>query len=125
MCLCYFFQLTIKNVGIGDFHVVSYEMLIKDSQTEIKNIVECLDLEEHYNRIVNSIENTSMTTKQDYFKEDKESQLSKWRKYLSTKDIENILDVLKLFEIDYYSDSVYPDMDLLKRWRGSWVPKKR
>ncbi len=108
--------------GHDDCKIVTYEMLVKDGKDEMDKILKSIGFNNTSKSMNKILSNTSMTTKGDYYKQDKEKQLSKWKNILSRKEQEKIFQVLDLFGIDFYDESIYPDLKSLKRWKGSWEP---
>ncbi len=112
-----------------NFLVVPYEELVKNGRKELDRIMKYLDVKDIPDKIYNEIEVPSKTAKRDYYKDkedyykkDKEKQLSKWKEHLSPKQQENIFQILELFDIDFYSESIYPHLDRLRKWKGEWRP---
>lgn len=103
--------------------VISYEKMVEDPENQLKFIFKCLGIEKIPKNSFEGISKASMSSDEDYFSNNKEKQLSKWKKILSQKEQDNIFNVLELFDIDYYSDSIFPDMDRLNNWTGTWEPK--
>jgi len=91
--------------------VVSYENLIKNGKTEIQRIFDFLDISEDTNRIIKELKVPSLfTASKNPNKITNDSyQLAKWRNILSTTQVENILDVLSVFDMDFYSEDEEPD----------------
>ena len=48
-----------------------------------------------------------MTTDRDYYLTNKKKQLSKWKYLLTKGQQKNILEIVKKFGINLYSDSIY------------------
>jgi len=55
------------------------------------------------------------------FQKEQEKQLSKWKAYLSERQVKNILKIIKWFDLDFYNESPYPDYDVLKIWKRSKI----
>jgi len=112
-----------------NFLVVPYEEVVTNGKKELDRIMNYLDIKDVPNKIYNQIEVPSKTAErgyykkeEDYYKKDKEKQLSKWKEYLSPKQQENIFQILKLFDIDFYSESIHPHLERLRNWEGEWKP---
>jgi hypothetical protein len=93
--------------------IVFYEKLIKEGKSEIKNVFNEIGEKNIPKSTFYKFRKPSVVT----MKEDKKflhkpkKQLSKWREYLSDKQISRILKILSYFEIDFYSEKIEPNYE--------------
>jgi len=91
-----------------DFTLVSYERLMLDPEHEIERILRDIGYKSSLYDILSRIEEPSMTG-QDC-RSNKKEQLNKWKKYLSIKQIEEIMNVIKIFGMDFYDEGMIVDL---------------
>jgi hypothetical protein len=93
----YIFEHSLRNHWI----TVYYENLLGNPQTELTRI------EQEWKRKIDVpiryLRKASRTDFHDLLEQDHEIQLSKWRKYLSLKEILDLQQILDFFEIECYS----------------------
>lgn len=92
-----------------DLILVSYERLVLEPEKELKRILTEIGYEESIGDILAKIEVPS-STGQDH-RSNRMEQLNKWRTHLSVKQIEEIMNVVDIFDMDFYHDDIMPDMD--------------
>lgn len=92
---------------------MTYEHLVKNGIKAIKPLFE--DLGEQ--KVPRSI-NKFLDLPADMVKRlksgaisDRDKQLSKWKKNLSEKQIKKILKIVEIFDMDFYSEKIMPDLD--------------
>lgn len=91
---------------------VSYEKLVKD-ESEVIRLFEKLGEKKIPKTVMENLKEPSMLTlgrdREMILKAEK--QLSKWKKALSEKQIERILNVVKDFGLDFYTENIEPDYE--------------
>jgi hypothetical protein len=89
---------------------VAYEKLVKD-ENEVIRLFNIIGEKNIPQSIMENLKEPSMLTlgrdRDIILKADK--QLSKWKKSLSEKQIEKILNVVKDFNLDFYTENIEPD----------------
>ena len=96
--------------------VVTYENLIKNGEMEIKRIFDFLNILEDHKKIIKKLKIPSRFTMSNNPKKisNDNYQLSKWKNILSQDQIENILDIVSIFNLDFYSNKIEPDYNRLQ-----------
>ncbi|KYK31987.1 MAG: hypothetical protein AYK22_00055 [Thermoplasmatales archaeon SG8-52-3] len=108
-CLDNYFLISQKN--FYPWKLIFYEKLIKNSDEEIINLFKKIGEKKVPKNVFKNLKKPSSVT----MKEDKKyinhpnKQLSKWKDYLSEKQIKRILNVLSIFEIDLYNENLEPN----------------
>lgn len=98
--------------------LITYENLVKNPIAELSRIEVFLDLK-FPEKIYKKINIPSQTTVNDSnVKKDNRDPLTTWQKRLSEKQIENILEVLDVFEVDFYSRNLDADYEILRSKYG-------
>ena len=99
--------------------IVIYEKLVLNWEDELRKIFSYLN-EPVPKKAYEKILIPSRTTKDAaYIGTNK--QLSKWKKNLTESQIEQILNILELFDIDFYSRDIEPDYQKLKNWQSEII----
>lgn len=93
-----------------DWHLIIYERLIKNSEDELINIFDKIG-ENVPKKAYKLIKKPSRTSQEKKIYAQK--QLHKWKNHLSKKQIEDILNVVNFFGIDFYNENAEPDEDAL------------
>lgn len=94
--------------------LITYEKLVKAPVTELKRVEQFLNIELP-EKIYDKIDILSQTTVTDSNVQKKHSNpLTTWKKRLSERQIMNILEVLDMFEVDFYSRELEPNYNILK-----------
>jgi len=91
------------------WNLVIYEKLIKEGENEINRLFKSIgikDIPKSAIRILRKPSFVTMKEDQNYIKKP-EKQLSKWKSYLSEKQIARILKIVSYFNIDFYSKDLY------------------
>lgn len=108
-CLDNFIPLSQENTH--PWSTVIYEKLVKDGKKQINQIFNEIQEQKIPKEAFLILKKPSMVI----FKEDKKiikkpmEQLSKWKKTLSDKQIEDILNIVSNFGIDFYTNNIEPD----------------
>ncbi len=90
------------------WNLVIYEKLIKEGEKEINQMFESIGVKDIPKSAINILKKPSIVTMkedQSYIKKP-DKQLSKWKEYLSEKQINNILKIVSYFDIDFYSKNI-------------------
>jgi len=92
------------------FLLVSYEKLVRDGRQELERIFKALDIplgreaiSHLYKPSDTVVENSQIVMGRD--------PLAGWKEKLSQVQIDNILAVLKIFDLDFYSEKLEPDYE--------------
>ena len=93
-----------------NWHLIIYEKLIKNGEDELINIFDKIG-ENVPKKAYKLIKKPSTTSQEKKIYIQK--QLNKWKKHLSKKQIEDILDVVNFFGIDFYNEDAEPDDNAL------------
>lgn len=101
-----------------DLTLVCYERLMLDPEGELKRILKDIEYERDLGEILAKIEEPS-STGQDY-RPNRMEQLNKWKIHLSGKQIEDIMNVLNIFDMDFYDDDMIPDMDKMNDYHKKY-----
>ena len=91
--------------------VVTYEKLIKDGKKEITRIFDEIGEKNVTRSAFRHLRMPSKVTQKNDYKSvvNIDEQLSKWKKSLSEKQIERILEIVSAFGLDFYTDDLEPD----------------
>jgi len=110
-CLDYNILLTQKKPF--PWNIVFYERLLKNGFSEIENIFREIGEKNIPRKTLNIFKKPSVVTmKEDVkFLNKPDKQLSKWKEYLTEKQINRILKVLSYFEINFYSEDIEPNYE--------------
>lgn len=92
---------------------IFYEKLVVDGENEIKRIFKNLDIKNIPNSAFNQLKKPSIVTlkEDEKFIKKPNEQVSKWKKYLSEKEIQKILKIVSYFNLDFYSSAIEPIYD--------------
>lgn len=91
--------------------LVIYEKLVKDGENEIIRLFNKIDEKKIPRSAFQKLEKPSMLAEREDYKLIKkpDQQLAKWKKSLSEKQIERILEIASDFGFDFYSRELEPD----------------
>lgn len=91
--------------------VVTYEKLIKDGEKEINRLFNEIGEKHVPHSAFQHLKIPSVVTHKNEYKivTNADEQLSKWKKSLSKKQIENILSIVSDFGLDFYTEDLEPD----------------
>jgi hypothetical protein len=91
--------------------VVSYEKLVKDGEKEINRIFNEIGEKHIPSSAFKHLRIPSVVTHKSEYKivTKADEQLSKWKKSLSKKQIENILSIVSDFGFDFYTEDLEPE----------------
>lgn len=94
--------------------VTTYEDLLLDGESEVEKILEKLDIQEGFEKAKTKLTKPSEKTSRKEMDEvmERKKQLSRWKESLSEEQIEDIIDVLKLFKMDIYNENLKPQKDM-------------
>ena len=109
-CLDTFVPLNCKKPR--PWTTIFYEKCIKDRDKIISNIFDEIGLEKPSDKDIIYENKPSMSA--SWSEESKsitnaDKQLSKWKRTLSEKQINNILKIVKIFDLDFYTENIEPD----------------
>ncbi len=95
---------------------VCYEKLVKEKESEMIRILKEIGEDKLTQSMIKGLQTPSMLTSDDekHIVNDAEKQLSKWKKQLSEKQVKNILDIISLFNLDFYKEDIEPDYSYFK-----------
>lgn len=107
--------IPLKMHKTSSYNMIVYEKLVSNLDNQINEIFNSLNIKISRK---GGFSTPSMVTKEHdkQFIVDIDKQLSKWKMHLSKKQIERILQVVKDFHMDFYSDEVEPDYDVLQHF---------
>jgi hypothetical protein len=88
--------------------ITTYERLLTQETHELSRIFDWLG-EPLPKGVSQTFDKASQSASDDLMTEDTYNQLSKWKKKLSTEQIEEILDIVEAFGLDFYTDALEPD----------------
>jgi hypothetical protein len=90
---------------------VIYEKLIKEKETEAIRILKEIGEEKLSQSMIKVLEKPSMLTldSEKNVVKDTDKQLSKWKKDLSEKQVNDILNIVSLFDLDFYNEDLEPE----------------
>lgn len=105
-CLRYHAPLT--QAKSDSYILVSYEKLVRDGESELGRLFQLLNLEFDKNAIkkLTSPSDTSTGSSQIMHGKD---PLAGWRSHLSENQVSNIVAVVSLFNLDFYTSELEPD----------------
>jgi len=93
---------------------IVYEKLVLNKQQELTRILKDIGVEKISNSVIQNLKSPSMLTLGSEKKviNDAEKQLSKWKKSLSQKQINQILKIVSIFDLDFYTEDIEPDYNV-------------
>jgi len=94
------------------FVLVSYEKLVMDGENEIKRICDAVDIP-FTDDLVSRLLKPSDTVESNSQIVAGKDPLAGWASALSEKQVNNILAVLKIFDMDFYTKDLQPDYEKL------------
>ena len=96
---------------------VFYERLVKEKESEMIRILKEIGEVKLTKSIIKVLQTPSMLTsvEEKHIVKDAEKQLSKWKNQLSEKQVKNILDIVSLFNLDFYKEDIEPDYNYFKK----------
>jgi hypothetical protein len=113
-CLDYFVPLSSPRPY--KWITVFYEKLVKEKESETIRILKEIGEEKLTKSMIKGLQKPSMLTleSEKQFVNNAEKQLSKWKKTLSEKQVKDILKILSIFNLDFYSQDIEPDYSCFK-----------
>jgi hypothetical protein len=92
------------------WNLVIYEKLIREGEKEIKSLFDNIGEKDIPKSAFYRLKKPSVTTMSEdqKFIKKPDLQLSKWKEYLSEKQIERILKIVSYFNIDFYPEDFEP-----------------
>jgi hypothetical protein len=92
---------------------VVYEKIITQGANEIKQLFNKIGEENIPKSAIKKLNIPSMLAPRDELKvvKDSDKQLSKWKKYLTKKQIDRILSIVSDFGLDFYTEEIEPDYE--------------
>ena len=99
------------------FILVCYERLVRDGEKEIKRLFRIWDLEITKD-IINRLGKPSDTVTNSSQIVTGKDPLAGWKRTLSIEQINNVLNVLYIFKMDFYSNELEADYEKLDRFPG-------
>jgi len=103
------------------WYTVIYENLINDWEGEITRIFNHIGKEIPEN--INTISKRPSATAIDTSSVGTRQQLEKWKKNLSKKKIDNILNISRMFGLDFYNENPEPKYDEIRHWNPQNLTK--
>jgi hypothetical protein len=96
--------------------VLSYENFIRDGEKEIIDLFNEIGEKNISLSAFRHLKIPSRLIQKDEYNivTDVDKQLSKWKKSLSDKQIERILDIVNAFGLDFYSENLEPDYENIR-----------
>jgi hypothetical protein len=98
----------------GHWNVTTYENLVLDPDEEMESILELIG-EPMPPAMRRRLDKPSKSASEDLKTEDIDAQLTKWRRNLSTAQIDTILRVAHAFDLDFYTEAPVPNRKELMR----------
>ncbi len=108
-CIDYFLPLSLRETH--PFELVSYEQLVVDGPAVLEPVFQRLGFDMP-TKIEAAFNKPSAKVSEDFLA-DKSKKLSKWRDTLSKDQVSNVLNTLKAFGMDFYTDDPEPDYSRL------------
>lgn len=105
-CVRYHAPLTLDKPV--PFILVCYERLVRDGETEIRKLFNAWDLPVTEQVLAQLVKPSDTVTSSSQVVSGKDP-LEGWRKTLNQQQIENIMNVLAAFDMDFYSSELEPD----------------
>jgi len=99
--------------------IIVYERLILKWEDELRKIFNHLNEPIPKNAYNKYFKPSSTTQDATYLGTSK--QIAKWEKKLSENQIEQILNVIDWFDIDFYDRNIEPDYSKLKNWQNNLI----
>ena len=96
--------------------LVPYEALLQDGPDEIERIFEALNSEVPKSAHDHLVE-ASGSASQDLQVDNTHRQLFKWKRALEPEQVNSIIRIAHAFDLDFYTESVEPDYDLLFQYQ--------
>ncbi|MHA1190772.1 MAG: sulfotransferase [Promethearchaeota archaeon] len=92
---------------------IIYEKLIKEGEKEIKRLFSKIGEKNIPKSAFYHLKKPTIVTLKEErkFITKSNQQLSKWKKYLTEKQIKNIIKIVSYFEIDYYTENTEPEYE--------------
>jgi hypothetical protein len=118
MSWCIKYHGALKSPLPHNFAVVSYEALVLNGGRELERIFRIWGVPLP-KTIVSSLVQPSDTSPYGTTSVRAEQRLSQWRRTLSEQQVTNILKVLAIFDLDFYSRELEPDYEKLNRYGKS------
>ena len=109
-CLRYHAPLSAKRPH--RFLLVCYEKLVRDGERELKKLFKAWDLPVH-DETIRRLTIPSDTVEKNSQIISGKDPLAGWKNKLSEQQINNILAVLAIFKMDFYSNNLEPDYERL------------
>lgn len=96
----------------GSWILVIYETLVTGGGPEIKRIFDAIGIKMSLAALKKFGQPSKTTSKDSYLRINKDP-LAGWRDRLTQKQIQRILDIVKSYGLDFYSEALTPNYDLL------------
>lgn len=100
------------------WNFVIYEKLISEGESAVRELFTKIGEETIPKAAIEKLNIPSMLAPRDELKivKDSSKQLSKWKKYLSKEQIENILNIVSDFGLDFYTEEIEPDYKKIQKF---------
>ena len=109
-CLRYHGPLTLNKPY--PFVLVCYERLVRNGEEEIKKLFDAWNLPVTQS-VLDKLSKPSDTVTENSQVVSGKDPLAGWKKHLTTTEVENILAVLSVFDMNFYSDALEPNYEML------------
>ncbi|PSO44675.1 hypothetical protein BRC21_01065 [Candidatus Saccharibacteria bacterium SW_7_54_9] len=115
-CLDHYVPLIHHADGLYPWVLVPYERMVRRGREELRRITTALDVEVT-REMRNQLDEPSGSVR-DQFHQDVERQLSKWRRRLSDRQVDDVLRIVDDVGLSsIYSDDLEPDYDHLNKFQ--------
>lgn len=115
-CLDYYIPFVEhdEETGTPPWILVSYEQMVLDGAKEVERILSYVNADVTA-EIQNQIDVASTYASADLVTNDRERQLSKWRRRLTEQQINRVLEIVSAFGLDFYDERLIPDLSKQER----------
>lgn len=105
---CLRYHGVLKSESPQDFVVVSYEALVRNGKEELARIYDAWG-QPLSQEVVDALERPSDTSTSTSFIVQGKDPLAAWQHYLTDEQVNNVMKVIEVFELDFYSRELEPD----------------
>jgi len=110
------YYIPLKYWNKNNYYILIYEDLVDHNPEAIKAMLKVLGISSAPQKLSKLLTRKSSTTKEGDTMTQNDS-LSKWKTNLSGEQVDRILTVVRHFGLDFYNESVHPDMNQLERFK--------
>ena len=111
-CMRYYAPLSLP--GVYPFVLLSYEGLVRHGEGELERLYRRWELPLPTEALAMLRRPSKTVTDESQVVLGKDP-LAGWKKHLSKKEMENVLKVVSLFGLDFYTDAIEPDFERLRK----------